>query len=104
VASARYSRTISYLEKVHDVPPRTRYWEDGVEIKDLVSAHATIREFDGAWVLPQRVVGCVKGRCGGMRRDGVAPGPGSHGGCRGVRHRKRNKIGCGREYRIRLPR
>jgi hypothetical protein len=50
-AKSRYTRSVSYLEREHYVPLRTRYWDDaGVESKLLTSPHPSIREFDGAWV------------------------------------------------------
>lgn len=50
-ATTHYSRSISYLEREHYVPLRTRYWDDlGVEAKELRSPRATVKEFDGAWV------------------------------------------------------
>jgi hypothetical protein len=46
-----YHRTVSYLEKVHYVPLRVRYWDHhGVEVKELTAAAATIRAFGDAWV------------------------------------------------------
>jgi len=55
-ARSGYSRSIAYLEKEHYVPLRTRYWDEvGVEVKEIVSPHAKIEEFDGAWVPTESV-------------------------------------------------
>lgn len=46
-----YHRTISYLEKEHYIPLRTRYWDDhGVEVKEMTASHSKIRSFGEAWV------------------------------------------------------
>jgi hypothetical protein len=46
-----YHRTISYLEKDHYVPLRTRYWDDfGVEVKEMTAPNGKIRQFDTTWV------------------------------------------------------
>jgi len=50
-ATTTYSRSISYLDKTHYVPLRTRYWDEfDVEAKELRSPFAAVKEFDGAWV------------------------------------------------------
>ena len=49
--SSQYARSITYLEKDHYVPLRTRYWDKArVEIKEATSPAKSIREFDGVWV------------------------------------------------------
>ncbi len=54
-ANSSYSRARVYLEKVHYVPLKMRYWDEvGVEVKVLSSPHSSIRNFDGAW-LPTKV-------------------------------------------------
>jgi hypothetical protein len=46
-----YHRTITYLEKDHYVPLRTRYWDDfGVEVKEMTAPHDKIKQFDSTWV------------------------------------------------------
>jgi hypothetical protein len=46
-----YSRFVVYVEQEHNVPLRTRYWDDrDLEVKELTSDHDRIREFDGVWV------------------------------------------------------
>jgi hypothetical protein len=46
-----YHRTITYLEKKHYVPLRTRYWDDfGVEVKEMTAPHERIQPFGSAWV------------------------------------------------------
>ena len=50
-ARTTYSRSISYLEKEHYVPLRTRYRDKlGIEVKELTATVDSIKEFDGAWV------------------------------------------------------
>ncbi len=52
--SSEYSKFRLYVEKDHYVPLRTRYWDRaGVEIKELRSQVASIREIEGVW-LPLR--------------------------------------------------
>ena len=46
-----YSRFWLYIEKEHYVPIRVRYWDrKDVEVKELRSPHASIREIDGIWL------------------------------------------------------
>ncbi len=46
-----YHRTLSYLEKEHYVPLRTRYWDDfDVEAKELTAPHDRITNFGNVWV------------------------------------------------------
>ncbi len=46
-----YHRTLSYLEKEHYVPLRTRYWDDfDVEAKELTAPHDRIKNFGEVWV------------------------------------------------------
>ena len=46
-----YHRTITYLEKDHYVPLRTRYWDDfGVEVKEMTAPNGKIKLFDTTWV------------------------------------------------------
>jgi hypothetical protein len=50
-SKSRYSKSVAAIEKVHYVPLRTRYWDEvGVEIKELVSPHASLKAYDGVWV------------------------------------------------------
>jgi hypothetical protein len=50
-SKSRYSRSVAVIEKEHYVPLRTRYWDDvGVEVKELRSPRASVKEFDGVWV------------------------------------------------------
>lgn len=54
-AKSSYSRSRSYLEKLHYVPIKVRYWDEvGVEVKVLTSPYSSIKNFDGAW-LPTKV-------------------------------------------------
>jgi hypothetical protein len=47
----QYSRSLSYLEKDHYVPLKTRYWDKaGVAVKELTSTRDSIKVFDGAWI------------------------------------------------------
>lgn len=56
-SKASYSKSLVHLEKEHYVPLRARYWDDvGVEIKTLASPHASIEEFDGAWLPTETTV------------------------------------------------
>ncbi len=49
--NSEYSKFRLYVEKTRSVPIRTRYWsEAGVEVKELVSPVASIRDFDGVHV------------------------------------------------------
>lgn len=44
-------RTVTYLDKVHYVPLRQRFWDhDDVEIREMLANTDSIREFDGVWV------------------------------------------------------
>ena len=46
-----YHKTMSYLEKEHYIPLRTRYWDDhGVEVKEMKAPAAKIRQFGDTWV------------------------------------------------------
>jgi hypothetical protein len=46
-----YHKTISYLEKEHYIPLRTRYWDDhGVEVKEMSAPASKIQAFGDAWV------------------------------------------------------
>ena len=46
-----YARFWLYVEKEHYVPIRVRYWDrKGVEVKELRSPHASIREIEGIWL------------------------------------------------------
>lgn len=46
-----YHRTITYLDKQHYVPLRTRYWDDfGVEVKEMKAPNAKVRAFGDTWV------------------------------------------------------
>jgi hypothetical protein len=46
-----YHKTMSYLEKEHYIPLRTRYWDDhGVEVKEMQAPAAKIRAFGDSWV------------------------------------------------------
>lgn len=46
-----YHRTITYLEKEHYIPLRTRYWDDfGVEVKEMTAPYAKIRPFGKVWI------------------------------------------------------
>lgn len=46
-----FHRTLSYLEKEHYVPLRTRYWDDfDVEAKELTAPHDGIKNFGEVWV------------------------------------------------------
>jgi len=46
-----YHKTISYLEKEHYIPLRTRYWDDhGVEVKEMTAPESKIRAFGNASV------------------------------------------------------
>lgn len=46
-----YHKTISYLEKEHYIPLRTRYWDDhGVEVKEMTAPESKIRAFGDTWV------------------------------------------------------
>jgi hypothetical protein len=50
-SKSSYTRSMQYLETEHYVPLRARYWDEAdVESKELVSPHASIREFDGVWI------------------------------------------------------
>ncbi len=49
--NSQYARFLLYVEKEHAVPIRTRYWDRaGVEVKELVSPPASIRNFGGVFV------------------------------------------------------
>lgn len=46
-----YHKTVSYLEKEHYIPLRTRYWDGhGVEVKEMTAPGSKIRAFGDAWV------------------------------------------------------
>ncbi len=46
-----YHKTMSYLEKEHYIPLRTRYWDDhGVEVKEMAAPVSKIRAFGETWV------------------------------------------------------
>ncbi len=46
-----YHRTITYLEKDHYIPLRTRYWDDfGVEVKEMKAPYSKIRSFGKVWI------------------------------------------------------
>ncbi len=46
-----YHKTISYLEKEHYIPLRTRYWDGhDVEVKEMTAPWSKIRAFGDAWV------------------------------------------------------
>ncbi len=46
-----YTRFWLYIEKEHYVPIRVRYWDrKNVEVKELRSPHASIREIEGIWL------------------------------------------------------
>jgi hypothetical protein len=46
-----YHRTLTYLEKEHYVPLRTRYWDEfGVEAKEMTAPHDRIKSFGEVWV------------------------------------------------------
>jgi hypothetical protein len=50
-SKSSYSKSLVQLEKQHYVPLGARYWDEvGVEVKKLTSPHASIKEFDGAWL------------------------------------------------------
>jgi hypothetical protein len=50
-ADSDYSRFVVHVEQEHNVPLRTRYWDDReLEVKELTADHDRIREFDGVWV------------------------------------------------------
>jgi hypothetical protein len=50
-ADSVYSKFLLYVETLHFVPIRTRYWDrGGVEIKRLDAEAESIREIDGIWV------------------------------------------------------
>ena len=50
-SKSSYSKSLVQLEKLHYVPLGARYWDEvGVEVKKLTSPHASIKEFDGAWL------------------------------------------------------
>jgi len=75
-ARSRYTRTISYVEKEHYVPLRTRYFDRGVEVKDLVSPHEKIKDFDGAWVPTEsRMTDILEGTSSTMHLDRLDPNP-----------------------------
>jgi len=75
-ASSQYSRTINYIEKKRYVPLRTRYWNDGVEVKELVSPESKIKEFDGAWVPTEsRMTDIREETASTMHLDELDPNP-----------------------------
>lgn len=46
-----YHRTITYLEKEHYIPLRTRYWDDfNIEVKEMTAPQSKIRAFGDTWV------------------------------------------------------
>lgn len=46
-----YHRTMTYMEKEHYIPLRTRYWDDfGVEVKEQVAPASAIKRFGETWV------------------------------------------------------
>ena len=49
-----YHRTMTYMDRKHYIPLRTRYWDDfGVEVKEMTSPAAKIRSFGEAWVVTE---------------------------------------------------
>ena len=52
-----YTRFWLYIEKEHYVPIRVRYWDrKDIEVKELRSSHASIREIEGIWIPTQVTV------------------------------------------------
>jgi hypothetical protein len=48
---SEYSKFWLYVEQVHYVPLRIRYWDQkGIEIKELRAPLESIREVDGVWI------------------------------------------------------
>jgi Outer membrane lipoprotein-sorting protein len=76
-ATTHYTRSISYVEKEHYVPLRTRYWDDvGVESKLLVSPRADIKEFDGCWVpTTATMTDLLEGTTSTLRIERLDPNP-----------------------------
>jgi hypothetical protein len=49
--NSQYSKFLLYVDKKRSVPLRIRYWDAaGLEVKELLSPAASIREFDGIFV------------------------------------------------------
>jgi Outer membrane lipoprotein-sorting protein len=75
-AKSRYTRTVSWVEKAHFVPLRTRYWDHGVAVKELTSPADKIREFDGAWVPTEsRMTDLLEGTSSTFHLDQLDPNP-----------------------------
>ncbi len=58
---SKYSRTLTFIEKEHYVPLRTRYWDAAeVEVKEMVADPRSIREFHGTWIAAEATVTNLK--------------------------------------------
>jgi hypothetical protein len=75
-AKSRYTRLVTYVEKEHYVPLRTRYWEDGVAMKEMEAPAGKIKEFDGAWVaMESTMTDLLEGTQSTLYVDELDPNP-----------------------------